>query len=201
MQNSPAIPGATALDPDEAQGLIPGHIHTQADLNMWEEANILEGQRWLLRQVKSGKRQLLQEDFVRELHRRMFDQTWQWAGQFRRSDKNIGVEWPQIATRLRNLLDNTQFQITANATAKTNSPDELATRFHHQLVWIHPFPNGNGRHARLMADALVMSLGQPRFTWGQAPLEAAGNARERYLTALRAADVGQWELLNAFVRS
>lgn len=196
MQNSPPAPGATALDPNEAQGLIPGHIHMQADLNIWEEANILEGQRWLLRQVKSGKRQLLQEDFVRELHRRMFDQTWQWAGQFRRSDKNIGVEWPQIATRLRNLLDNTQFQIQAN----TFPPDELAIRFHHQLVWIHPFPNGNGRHARLMADALVMSLGHPRFTWGQTPLETAGSARASYLTALREADQGSFTKLLAFAR-
>lgn len=190
-------PGATPLDPDEAAGLIPGHIRTQAELNVWEEANILEGQSWLLRQVKSGKRAILQEDFMRELHRRMFDQTWKWAGQFRRSDKNIGVEWSQIATRLRNLLDNTQFQIEAKAFAA----DELAIRFHHQLVWIHPFPNGNGRHARLIADALAMSLGQQRFSWGQAPLENAGNARERYLVALRAADVGAWGLLFAFARS
>ncbi len=196
MQSSPLAPGATALDPDEAQGLIPGHIHLQADLNIWEEANILEGQRWLLRQVKSGKRAMLQEDFVRELHRRMFDQTWQWAGQFRRSDKNIGVEWPQIATRLRNLLDNTQFQIQAS----TFAPDELAIRFHHQLVWTHPFPNGNGRHARLLADALTMSLGQPRFTWGQTPLETAGNARASYLAALREADLGSFVNLLAFAR-
>jgi Fic-DOC domain mobile mystery protein B len=196
MQSSPLAPGATALDPDEAQGLIPGHIHLQADLNIWEEANILEGQRWLLRQVKSGKRVMLQEDFVRELHRRMFDQTWQWAGQFRRSDKNIGVEWPHIATRLRNLLDNTQFQIQANAF----TPDEQAIRFHHQLVWIHPFPNGNGRHARLMADALIMHLGQARFTWGQAPLEAEGGARANYLAALREADQGNYARLIAFSR-
>jgi Fic-DOC domain mobile mystery protein B len=196
MQSSPLAPGATALDPDEAQGLIPGHIHLQADLNIWEEANILEGQRWLLRQVKSGKRPMLQEDFVRELHRRMFDETWQWAGQFRRSDKNIGVEWPQIATRLRNLLDNTQFQIQASAFA----PDELAIRFHHQLVWIHPFPNGNGRHARLLADALIMSLGQARFTWGQTPLDTAGNARASYLSALREADLGSFVNLLAFAR-
>jgi fido (protein-threonine AMPylation protein) len=99
MQSQTPAPGATALDPDEAQGLIPGHIHTQADLNLWEEANILEGQRWLLRQVKTKKRVILQEDFVRELHRRMFSDTWRWAGQFRRSDKNIGVEWSHIATR------------------------------------------------------------------------------------------------------
>ncbi len=192
-------PGATPLDPDEAAGLIPGHIRTQAELNQWEEANILTAQEWLLRKIKTAKpATLLEEGFVRDLHKRMFKQTWRWAGSFRSSNKNIGIDWPHIATRLRTLLGNTLYQIEQG----TSDPaDELATRFHHQLVCIHPFPNGNGRHARLMADALIMSLGQPRFSWGQAPLEAEGNARERYLTALRAADVGEWGLLHAFVRS
>jgi Fic-DOC domain mobile mystery protein B len=195
-------PGATPLDPDEAAGLIPSHIRTQAELNQWEEANILTAQDWLLRQIKSAKPEaLLSEGFVRDLHKRMFKQTWRWAGSFRSSNKNIGIDWPHIATRLRTLLGNTLYQIEQGASSQADAADKLATHFHHQLVCIHPFPNGNGRHARLMADALVMSLGQPRFTWGQAPLEAAGNARERYLTALRAADVGEWQLLYAFVRS
>jgi Fic-DOC domain mobile mystery protein B len=192
-------PGATPLDPDEAAGLIPSHIRTQAELNQWEEANILDAQDWLLRKLKTSQSAaLLTEGFVRDLHQRMFKQTWRWAGSFRSSNKNIGIDWPHIATRLRTLLGNTLYQIEQSS---GESADQLAASFHHQLVCIHPFPNGNGRHARLMADALIMSLGQPRFTWGQAPLEAAGNARERYLTALRAADVDQWELLNAFVRS
>jgi Fic-DOC domain mobile mystery protein B len=192
-------PGATPLDPDEAAGLIPGHIRTQAELNQWEETNILDAQDWLLRKIKTSQpAALLTEGFVRDLHKRMFKQTWGWAGSFRSSNKNIGIDWPHIAIRLRTLLGNTLYQIEQGT---QENADQLATRFHHQLVCIHPFPNGNGRHARLMADALVMSLGQPRFSWGQAPLEHAGNARERYLAALRAADVDEWELLYAFVRS
>ena len=189
-------PGATPLDPDEAAGLVPSHITNQADLNAWEQANILQAVRWVARQKK---RDLLTEGFVRDLHRRMFDQTWKWAGTFRQSNKNIGVDWTQVAVKLRNLLDNTRFQIDH----KVFEPDELVVRFHHQLVWVHAFPNGNGRHARLMADVLAQQLGRPRMTWGGADVElvSMGTVRDRYLKALREADQGQWSALIAFARS
>ena len=189
-------PGATPLDPDEAAGLVPTHITTQGDLNAWEQANILQGDRWAGRQKN---RDLLDESFVRELHKKMFDQTWQWAGTFRKSNKNIGVDWPQISMKLRDLLDNTRYQIEH----QVFDPDEIVVRFHHQLVWIHAFPNGNGRHARLMADILTMRLGLPRMTWGggTVALTSVGAVRETYLTALRAADRGQLENLIEFARS
>ena len=189
-------PGATPLDPDEAAGLVPTHITTQGDLNAWEQANILQGDRWAGRQKN---RDLLDEGFVRELHKKMFDQTWQWAGTFRKSNKNIGVDWPQISMKLRDLLDNTRYQIEH----QVFDPDEIVVRFHHQLVWIHAFPNGNGRHARLMADILTMRLGLPRMTWGggTVALTSVGAVRETYLTALRAADRGQLENLIEFARS
>jgi Fic-DOC domain mobile mystery protein B len=188
------VPGATPIDPDEALGLIPVHITTQADLNAWEEMNIVEGATWLKRQkIIQG----LDEGLARELHNRMFNQTWLWAGTFRKSAKSIGIDWPQIAIALRNLLDNTAYQIEH----QTISNDEIAVRFHHQLVLIHAFPNGNGRHARLMADALIMSLGGEQFSWGRnMPLATSGVARQNYLTALRAADNGHLESLMQFAR-
>ena len=189
-------PGATPLDPDEAADLVPTHITTQNDLNAWEQINILQGDRWAARQKK---RDLLDEGFIRELHRQMFDKTWQWAGTFRKSNKNIGVDWTQVAVKLRNLLDNTRYQIANHVFGA----DETAIRFHHQLVWVHAFPNGNGRHARLMADLLVMRLGRPRLTWGggEASIASVGVLRNQYLTALRAADQGQLDALIAFARS
>jgi len=186
--------GATPLDPDEAEGLIPAHITTQADLNAWEQANIIEGERWAARQKK---RDILDEGFVRELHRRMFDKTWRWAGTFRNSNKNIGADWPQIAMQLRNMLDDTRYQFEH----ATFQPDELALRFHHRLVSIHPYPNGNGRHARLMADLLIQKLGQARFTWGSSNLVDEGDTRRQYIDALRAADRHDLSLLLAFARS
>ncbi len=138
-------PGATPIDADEASGLVPVHITTQAELNAWEQANIVLADRWASRQKK---RSPLNETFVRDLHRHMFDKTWQWAGTFRQSNKNIGVDWPQVSVKLRELIDNTRYQIDNQVFNK----DEIAVRFHHQLVWIHVFPNGNGRHARMMAD-------------------------------------------------
>lgn len=136
--------------------------------------------------------------FYRILHSKMFDLTRSWAGTFRKSDKNTGCDWTQVSVRLAQLFANTRWWVE-NATF---APDEIAARFHRDLVWIHPFPNGNGRHARMMADALLSSMGQPAFSWGGGgSLVSANEARERYLAALRVADQGNYQLLLAFVRS
>jgi len=186
-------PGATPLDPDETAGLIPRHITTQAELNEWEQTNILEGLRWARRQ---GKRELLDETFLRELHRRLFGKTWNWAGSFRKTDKNIGVDWRQIPVQLRQLLDDVKAQIEYGS----YPTDEIALRFHHRLVWIHPFANGNGRHARLAADLMIRRFGEPAFTWGGRSLVEASENRRRYLSALRAADAWDYQALLAFAR-
>lgn len=186
-------PGATPLDPDELAGLIPDHIATQGELNEWEQQNIQVGDDWARKQRKD----ILTEDFLRQLHKRMFGETWRWAGEFRRSDKNIGVDWLQIGVELRKLLDDVRYQVELGS----YPPDEIAMRFHHRLVAIHPFANGNGRHARLMADLLVERLGRPRFTWGRVNLVDAGETRQRYIAALQAADARDIALLFAFARS
>jgi Fic-DOC domain mobile mystery protein B len=186
-------PGATPLDPDELAGLIPGHIATQGELNEWEQQNIQVGDDWARKQRKD----ILSDDFLRQLHRRMFGETWRWAGEFRRSDKNIGVDWLHIGVELRKLLDDVRFQVEHGSYPS----DEIAVRFHHRLVAIHPFANGNGRHARLMADLLVERLGRPRFTWGSVNLVDAGETRQRYIAALHAADANDIAPLLAFARS
>lgn len=186
--------GATPLDPDEAEGLIPGHIITQSQLNEWEQQNILTAREWAFRRRRAN---LLSEKFVRDLHGRMFNETWLWAGRFRQSGKNLGVDWRLIPERIHLLCDDVQYQLQHDSFP----PDELAARFHHRLVSIHPFANGNGRHARLMCDLLVDRLDQAPFTWGAGDLMAAGHTRDRYLAALRAADAGNYELLLQFIRS
>ncbi len=186
-------PGATPLDADELASLIPRHITTQGELNEWEQLNIEQGEAWGRRQRKD----ILDEAFVRELHQHMFGETWGWAGSFRKSNKNIGVEWQQVGVKLRDLFNDARYQIDH----ATYPPDEIAARFHHRLVAIHSFPNGNGRHARVMADLLVQQLGQPRFTWGIKSLTEATETRTRYIEALRTADSGDIKPLLAFVRS
>jgi Fic-DOC domain mobile mystery protein B len=187
-------PGATPLDPDEASGLIPQHIRTQQELNEWEQDNILNASRWALRARPTD---VLTEAFVRDLHRRMFDRTWKWAGDFRRSDKNIGVHWLRISVELRVLLDDTRYWFDNG----TYPLDEVAARFHHRLVSIHPFANGNGRHSRLITDVLLTRHGGSLFTWGSGDLFASGNTRTRYIASLRAADGGDYSALLAFIRS
>ena len=185
--------GATPLDAEELASLVPGHITTQGELNEWEQLNILQGEDWARKQRK----EILNEAFVRQLHKQMFSETWRWAGEFRKSDKNIGVDWLKIAVELRKLLGDVHYQIERSSYL----PDEIAVRFHHRLVAIHPFPNGNGRHARLMADLLVERLGRPRFTWGSRSLTDVIETRQRYIAALQAADARDYVPLLTFSRS
>lgn len=187
--------GATPLDPDEANGLIPLHITTQGQLNEWEAANILKAENWLFSTYNHGN--FLTIDFTRTLHKKMFDETWRWAGILRSTQRNIGVEVSNITTELKNLLDDTAFHIINS----TYSIDEIAYRFHHRLVWIHPFPNGNGRHSRIMTDLLLVQAGQSRFSWGKQKLDAEGPIRKQYIAALRHADKHDYTALASFVRS
>ena len=187
--------GQTPLDPDEAEGLIPSYVRTRQELNEWEQANIASAIAWLSQRRRRNP--VLSLSFLRELHRRMFGKTWRWAGKFRTSGKTIGIPADQITEAVYNLLEDTKEQVKNRG----SSADEIAVRFHHGLVRIHPFPNGNGRHAREMTDQLLRELGQPPFSWGSANSGDTGKARSAYLLALRAADQGDLELLRTFVRS
>ncbi len=124
----------------------------------------------------------------------MFDQTWKWAGTYRKTEKNIGVALHLILESIGNLLGDARFWLEH----ETYPIHELAVRFHHRLVWIHPFPNGNGRHARLVADLMTRKYGGKDLTWGSKELVAEGNARHAYLEALRAADAGDLRPLTLF---
>ena len=195
MTQNPDL-GNTPLSPDEQKDLIP-NLATQAELNEWERENILEGRRWALSERESKSRDPVTEAYLRGLHNRMFNQTWKWAGTYRTSEKNMGVPVHEIRARIGTLLGNTRYWIDH----KTYDADEIAVRFHHELAVIHPFPNGNGRHARLMADVVVVMLGREPFSWGSREVISAGPARASYLEALRAADGGDIQPLLKFSRA
>ena len=127
----------------------------------------------------------------------MFGKTWKWAGKFRKTEKNIGVAPEHIAAQLRNLLEDTRTKLKH----KVEPIEEIATKFHHRLVSIHPFANGNGRHARLITDLFLAGNGLEPFTWSGGDLVHAGELRDRYLAALRVADRGDYSLLFDFVSS
>jgi Fic-DOC domain mobile mystery protein B len=196
MQQTDLPRGATPLDPEEMAGLKLRHITARGELNRWEQENISEAMDWL--DKRKNKTEILAEEFIKKLHEKMFYKVWTWAGSFRRSKKNIGVDWTRIGVDLRQLLDDVQYWIEH----KTYPADEIAARFHHRLVFIHPFTNGNGRHSRLMADILLADvLGQKPFTWGNGDLIAKGNVRNRYVDALILADRQDYSKLLEFVRS
>lgn len=194
--------GATPIEPGDAEGLIPTWVATRADLNAAENHNIAKAVAWI--SSGAGPRTAaawMTDESVRVLHRRMFGDVWKWAGTYRQHDTNIGSHWPYIPTQVRDLTADVVVQ-TADPRKLPWSPDELAVRFHHRLVVIHPFPNGNGRHARLAADVLVAAMGEPVFTWGAQDLGEKGAARTAYLAALRLADQeAEFGPLVAFARS
>jgi len=192
----PLVPqddGGTKLTEEEREGLIPSYITLRSELNEAEQANILEAEEWAF----ARKRDLLEEKFLNNLHKRMYGNVWRWAGRYRTSGKNIGIDAYRIPTELRQLLDDCRYWIENG----TYEPDEIAVRFHHRIVSVHCYPNGNGRHARLAADLLLKSMGQERFGWGGQNLVDVGETRGRYIAALQAADEHDIGPLLEFVRS
>lgn len=188
---------ATPLEPAEREGLRQTWIISRHDLNEAEQENIVKGAVWARRGRKRTPEKLLDPDFICALHKRMFGDVWTWAGTYRQTERNIGIEAYRIPTEVRALVDDVRFWVTN----KTYSPDEIAIRFHHRLVAIHPFPNGNGRLTRLMADLLIESLGQALFSWGGGSLADVGTLRAAYVAALKNADNHVIEDLLAFARS
>jgi len=177
--------GNTPIRAEEAEQLIP-RISTMGELNEYEALNILQAREWAFssRTIKSSNP--LEEPFVRMLHAKMFDQVWKWAGTYRKHELNIGCDPREIIQRIPQLVSNAQYWLDHN----TFSIDECLIQLHHQLVSkIHPFPNGNGRHARMMTDVIAVKFGRPEFTWGAGEnLVAETTARAAYLAALRALD-------------
>lgn len=189
--------GQTPLDEEEKEGLLIPSIATRGELDEFEQQNIEQALQWTL-QRSFRVTEVFSEKFVRTVHRRMYADVWSWAGEFRKTDKNIGIDKWLIPTHLKYLLDDALFWHANN----TYSADELALRFKHRLVSIHCFPNGNGRHSRLMADIIVGKLyKQPVFSWSSAGTYSNEHARAAYLKAIKIADQGEYGPLLAFARS
>lgn len=184
---------STPITADERNGLIPTHISFRRELNELEQNNIAKAELWAF----GRKRKTLDEPFLRGLHRRMFNDVWRWAGMYRTTERNLGIEAYRIQPELRQILDDTHYWIEH----QTYPGDEIAVRFHHRLVSVHPFPNGNGRWSRLMADLLARRIGNDRFTWGRANLRPISDVRRAYIDALRTADNHDIEPLLRFSRS
>ncbi len=190
-------PGQTPLDEDEIEGLLLKTITTQEELDQFEQQNIEKGILWSINQ-KPKAADVLSEAFIKKLHLRMFGEVWRWAGKFRQTNKNIGSDWPRIAVDLKQLLEDMAYRIEQT----TFDPDDLIIRFKHRLVCIHCFPNGNGRHSRIMADILAEKLLKiDPYTWGRHDIVKAGETRQKYIAALRRADRGDFGPLIEFARS
>jgi len=190
--------GQTPLSEEEMEGLRVPTITTREELDEFEQQNIEKALEWYLYRRKFKVDKILTEDFINQVHVKMFGDVWNWAGQIRGSEKNIGVPWVQIPIELRQLLDDCKFWIKN----KTFSDEEISIRFKHRLVAIHIFPNGNGRHSRLMGDIMMKHVfNRPIFTWGQRNLVNKGDVRDTYIKGLKKADSGNFTDLIIFALS
>jgi Fic-DOC domain mobile mystery protein B len=190
------IKGQTPIDEDEKEGLLIKTISTRGELDEFEQANIQQAIEWTLKN-KFTKDEILSEEFILLVHKKMFSEVWEWAGTIRKSNKNIGVDKYEISIELRKLLEDCKYWIEE----KTFNSDENAIRFSHSLVRIHVFPNGNGRHSRLMADILISNVfNKAVFTWGNSDLSKSSDIRNEYLEAIYSADKGDIQPLIDFSR-
>lgn len=189
------LPGQTPIDPNEKQGLIPQHITLISELNEFEAANIREA----VGKYLSGRRKHRLDDpeFLKRLHKEMFGQTWRWAGHYRKSDKNLGKPWHMIPEEMKKACDDFRYWLER----QTYDAIEIAVRFHHRLVSIHPFPNGNGRHARFVADIFLHDRGEKLLTWGGTELFQPAEGRKAYMESLKKADGGSFGDLIRFATS
>ena len=189
--------GQTPLDEDEKEGLLIKSIATRGELDEFEQKNIEDAIQWsLTRKFKTDL--ILTETFIQDLHKRMYSNVWKWAGEYRKTNKNIGVDKLEIPVALRSLIDDASYLLENNV----YEPDEFALRFKHRLVSIHCFPNGNGRHSRMIADIIIEKIYQlPVFSWGSKSLADENDSRKKYLIAIRKADKGNLDLLLKFARS
>ena len=191
------INGQTPLDEDEKDELLIPTIATRSELDEFEQQNIEEAIQWVLTHSFKAKG-IFTEHFVKKLHKQMYGNVWVWAGNFRKTDKNLGIDKWQISTALKSLLDDTLYWVEHDAF----TPDEIAVRFKHRIVSIHCFPNGNGRHSRLIADIIIDKIYKlPVFSWGAKNLVKPSEPRTTYLKALREADNNNYEPLLLFARS
>lgn len=189
-------PGQTPLNDEDIKGLLIPSVSTQGALNELEQKNIEKAILWSLgRRFDSNK--IFSEKFIKQLHLKMFGDVWKWAGEFRKTNTNIGVNYPLVSLQLRMLVDDARFWLKH----QIYEPDEFTLCFKHRLVAIHCFPNGNGRHSRLVADIIITNIfGKPEFTWGSANIIQQGEARKLYIKALQAADQHDMSPLLAFAR-
>lgn len=191
------IKGQTPLSEEELEGLKIPSISTRGELDEFEQLNIEKAIEWTMR-LKIKPEQLFSEKFILDLHKKMYSDVWKWAGNFRRSEKNIGIKSYKIGMELKQLLDDVLYWFQNN----TYSKEEIAIRFKHRLVSIHCFPNGNGRHSRLMADLISIKLfNEDYFTWGNSNLIEANEMREKYIKSLKEADNHNYEPLITFAKS
>lgn len=189
--------GQTPLDEEEKEGLKIMSITTKGELDEFEQLNIEKAVEWTIHSNIKPER-IMTEKFIKDLHQKMYGDVWKWAGEFRKSKKNIGSKWTQIGIELKNLLDDTKYWIENN----TYSPEEIAIRFKHRIVAIHCFPNGNGRHSRMMADIFMESIfGKEIFSWHQSNMVKADETRKEYIDALRKADNGDINPLIEFAKN
>jgi Fic-DOC domain mobile mystery protein B len=192
VSNWPTIPGETPID---ISHLKVAGVGTRAELNELEAENIRKVVLKYLGRRPTRRIAPFSLPWLKRLHKQMFGDVWKWAGRLRREDLNIGIHWHLIDQSLQALVDDLAFwdQTTMDVL-------EAAVRLHHRAVHIHPFPNGNGRWARMLANIWLRLHDCSVTEWPESDIGTTSPIRGEYLAALQAADGGDYEPLIAIHR-
>lgn len=186
---------------DDTSGLILTHLTTRTERNAAEAHIIsLAYDKYIFeaRRKKQGARWFTNE-FICAVHRDMFGSIWDWAGKYRTDNLNIGVDWRLISEQIHLLCDDFLYW---DSTTSTMTVLEVAARLQNRLTKIHPFRNGNGRHARLITDIFFYSRRHPLPEWPQTHLMSEGHQiRELYIAAMQKADQGDFSSLIRFLEN
>ena len=183
----------------DTSGLLLEHLSTTTARNAAETEAISRAYDkyvFRARRKKQGT-EWLTDDFIRRVHADMLGTIWEWAGKYRQTKFNLGVDPHLIREQIKLFTEDFLYW---NGTESTMSVIEIAARIQHRLTNIHPFTNGNGRHARLITDIFLHSRKLPIPQWPQIQLMAQGNEiGEQYITAMKKADNGDINDLIQFI--
>jgi fido (protein-threonine AMPylation protein) len=178
-------PGETPIDPSGLRSPYKKWVKTRRQLAQPEAENIRKATLKYLTGKLTCRKAPFDVAWMLRLHHEMLGDVWQWAGQTRRTGCQFGVDWQQIEMQLYGTVEDLEIW--------QESMDllEQSTNLHFRGVWIHPFQDGNGRWARLLANIWLRLNGEPIVEW---PAEVSGiesRIRQEYLDCIRHAIDGE----------
>ena len=173
--------GQTPLPPELQKGLISKNVQTIGELDEYEEQNIAEGMVWL----EDSNANSLNYSFWLRLHKKLFGNVWNWAGEIRSHDLgNADFLYPEkVRPALMQLIGDAEYWFKNDTYPKK----ETIARIHEKLLTIHPFANGNGRWSRILTEYICKQNKIDIPKWNLKSKDDPQKRRKEYIEAVELA--------------